>query len=236
MTDPAPSRHEVWKMFDRIAPRYDLLNHLLSLNRDKFWRKRVGELLPARSGLDVLDLATGTGDQLLSLYRTDKVSRGVGMDLSEGMLEIGRRKIAELGLSEKLQLQTGDAGKIPLGDSGYDVVTISFGIRNVLDVPTALGEMLRVLRPGGRALILEFSLPNNGLLRAGYLFYFRNILPILGGMISGDSCAYRYLNKTVETFPYGEAFCRLMSEAGFTKVRAVPLTFGVATIYVGDRS
>jgi demethylmenaquinone methyltransferase/2-methoxy-6-polyprenyl-1,4-benzoquinol methylase len=235
LSAPAPSRHEVWKMFDRIASRYDLLNHLLSFNRDKYWRKRVGQMMPNRLDLTALDLATGTGDQLVSLYQTGKISRGEGMDLSENMLAIGRTKIERLGLSNKLVLKTGDAGKIPAPDGSVDVITISFGIRNVTDVPSALREMHRVLRPGGRLLVLEFSLPKNGLLRTGYLFYFRHILPILGGLISGDSFAYRYLNKTVETFPYGQAFCTLMTDAGFNDVTAVPLTFGVASIYSGDK-
>jgi demethylmenaquinone methyltransferase / 2-methoxy-6-polyprenyl-1,4-benzoquinol methylase len=232
---PTPSRHEVWKMFDRIAHRYDLLNHLLSLNRDKYWRARIASLLTSKSNQEVLDLATGTGDQLVALYQTGKVAKGVGLDLSEKMLEIGRAKLARLKLDANLSLKTGDAGLIPLGDILFDAVTISFGIRNVTDVPSALIEMRRVLRPQGRALILEFSLPRSLVMRKLYLFYFRHILPVLGGMISGDSHAYRYLNQTVETFPYGESFCQLMRAAGFKEVHATPLTLGIATIYQGDK-
>jgi demethylmenaquinone methyltransferase / 2-methoxy-6-polyprenyl-1,4-benzoquinol methylase len=230
-----PSRHEVWKMFDRIAHRYDLLNHLLSLNRDKYWRARMASLLTVKPDQEVLDLATGTGDQLVALYQTGKVANGIGLDLSEKMLEIGRAKLARLKLDGNLSLKTGDAGLIPLGDNLFDAVTVSFGIRNVTDVPSALIEMRRVLRLEGRVLILEFSLPRNLFLRKLYLFYFRHILPVLGGMISGDSHAYRYLNQTVETFPYGESFCQLMRSAGFKEVHATPLTFGIATIYQGDK-
>ncbi len=230
-----PSRQHVWTMFDRIAHRYDLLNHLLSGNRDVAWRRKMATMLPSRSALDTLDLATGTGDQLLTLAETGKLRSGVGIDLAEKMLAIGREKIEQRKLSATLRLQTGDAGAIPFGDSLFDVVCISFGIRNVLDVPTALREMHRVLRPGGRALILEFSLPRNGIVRRSYLFYFRHILPLLGSIISGDSYAYRYLNQTVETFPYGEAFCSMMKDAGFTDVTATELTFGIATIYSGDK-
>lgn len=236
MTVPeSPSRYQVWKMFDRIAHRYDLLNHLLSGNRDIVWRRRMAAMLPARDNLDVLDLATGTGDQLLTLAETGKLRSGVGVDLAEKMLEVGRGKIAERKLGSLLKLQTGDAGAIPFANNSFDVVSITFGIRNVLDVSTALREMCRVLRPNGRALILEFSLPRNALIRKGYLFYFRHILPRLGGLISGDSYAYRYLNQTVETFPYGDAFRSLMAEAGFTNVHATEVTFGVATIYSGDK-
>ena len=236
MTAPdTPSRQQVWKMFDRIAHRYDLLNHLLSGNRDIVWRKRMAAILPTRGNLDALDLATGTCDQLLTLADTGKLRSGIGIDLAEKMLEVGREKIAQKNLGALLTLQTGDAGAIPFADASFDTVTISFGIRNVLDVPTALREMYRVLRPSGRALILEFSLPRNAIIRRGYLFYFRHILPRLGGLISGDSYAYRYLNQTVETFPYGDAFRSLMTDAGFTDVHATEVTFGIATIYSGDK-
>ena len=192
-------------------------------------------MLPEKNDLDVLDLATGTGDQLITLAETGKLRSGVGIDLAEKMLAIGREKIVAKQLDRLLTLQTGDAGAIPFPDNSFDAVSITFGIRNVLDVPTALREISRVLRPNGRALILEFSLPRNGFVRHSYLFYFRHILPRLGGLISGDSHAYRYLNQTVETFPYGEAFCSLMRESGFTSVQATELTFGIATIYSGDK-
>jgi demethylmenaquinone methyltransferase/2-methoxy-6-polyprenyl-1,4-benzoquinol methylase len=222
-------------MFDRIAPRYDLLNHLLSFNRDKAWRRKMTLLLPTRPKLTLLDLATGTGDQLLSLYDSGKIASGVGIDPAEGMLAIGREKIARRRLSATLSLILGSAEQIPFGDRSFDIVTISFGIRNVTDVPLALKEMHRVLKPGGRALILEFSLPKNAVIRGGYLVYFRYILPFLGGIISGDREAYRYLNQTVESFPYGDQFTALMCKAGFGNVKHTPLTFGVATIYQGDK-
>lgn len=222
-------------MFDRIAGRYDLLNHLLSGNRDKRWRRLVADALPMRADLRVLDLATGTGDQLLALYDSERVGSGIGIDLAEQMLEIGRKKILERALNEHLELQSGDAGEIPFDDESFDAVTISFGIRNVLDVSQTLKHMHRVLRPEGRAIILEFSLPKSKLLKSGYLFYLRHILPHLGAAISGDGSAYRYLNQTIETFPYGEKFCGLMRDAGFAHVGCTPLTLGVASIYVGDK-
>ncbi len=236
VTDTAPpSRREVWRMFDRIAHRYDLLNHLLSLNRDKAWRKRLVNSLPHRSGLRVLDLATGTADQLLALYDSGKVVDGIGVDPSEKMLEVGRAKIARRNLTDCLALKRGNGEEIPSDDDQYDAVTISFGIRNVTDVPHTLAEMHRILKPGGRALILEFSLPANSLMRWCYLVYFRRVLPFVGGLISGDSYAYRYLNQTVETFPHGEEFCDLLRGAGFEKVYATPLTFGIASIYSGEK-
>jgi demethylmenaquinone methyltransferase / 2-methoxy-6-polyprenyl-1,4-benzoquinol methylase len=223
-------------MFDRIAPRYDLLNRLLSFRRDVAWRRRVARCLPAGAGLAVLDLATGTADQLLSILecRPD-VANAVGIDMAERMLDVGRAKLRGLSTSAQVTLAVGDATAIPFPDRSFDAVTISFGIRNVANVGTALREMLRVLRPGGRALILEFSLPARPALRPMYLFYLRHILPRLGALISGDGSAYRYLNTTIEAFPCGEDFCALMRGAGFSDVQAQPLTGGVATIYQGDR-
>ena len=219
-------------MFDRIAPRYDLCNRLLSFGTDLAWRKKMLRLLPSREKMELLDLATGTADQALSLVCGDsRFVRATGLDMSENMLAVGREKISRLGLTEKIRLRTGDAGAIPEADSSADVVTISFGIRNVVSVPASLREMFRVLKSGGRVLILEFSLPENRAFRPLYLFYLRHILPNLGRAISGDSSAYRYLNETIETFPCGENFCALMRDAGFASVKFHPLSLGIATIY-----
>lgn len=231
-----PPRSDVWRMFDRIAHRYDLLNRLLSMGQDVAWRKRMARHLPERPGMDVLDLATGTGDQLIFLFdQRPDLGEGIGIDMAEEMLRHGRGKLPRRPSGERLSLMTGDATDIPFPEDRFDIATISFGIRNVTDVSRGLAEMHRVLRPGGRALVLEFSLPANALFRRFYLFYFRHILPRVGGLISGDAQAYRYLNTTVETFPYGEAFCGLMREAGFENVSATPLTFGIASIYQGDK-
>jgi demethylmenaquinone methyltransferase/2-methoxy-6-polyprenyl-1,4-benzoquinol methylase len=222
-------------MFDRIAHRYDLLNRVLSMRQDVAWRKRLARMLPERDDLRVLDLATGTGDVLLTLRAgCPRVRSGVGMDMSGKMLAFGKEKFEDSGQASALQMVRGDAMRIAAADASFDVVTISFGIRNVLDVDVALREMHRVLKPGGRILILEFSLPSNALLRWAYLLYFRNVLPRIGGLVSGDSYAYRYLNQTVETFPFGEAFAALMRKAEFKNVGMTPLTFGIATIYQGD--
>lgn len=222
-------------MFDRIAPRYDLLNRVLSLRRDVAWRRRLARSLTGRENLRLLDLATGTGDQILHLLDAGApIASAVGIDMAPEMLVQGREKIARRGLAERVSLQEGDATCLPFLDGSFDVATIAFGIRNVGDVPGALREMRRILRTRGRALVLEFSLPEGPRTRAAYITYLRHLLPVIGGWISGDAAAYRYLNRTIEAFPSGEAFCRLMREAGFVDVQAEPLTLGVATLYKGD--
>lgn len=228
-----PTAADSWRMFDRIAPRYDLLNRLLSFRRDVAWRRAMIRALPAGDGLRVMDLATGTADVLLALCRSGRgIRHAVGVDKSAGMLALGRRKAAGIQVADFVH---GDAQAISFAGDSFDAITIAFGIRNVPDVPAALREMLRTLRPGGRALILEFSKPANPLFRAAYFFYFRYILPRIGGLVSGDAQAYRYLNESAEAFPSGEAFSALMRQAGFHGVSARPLTFGIATLYTGDK-
>ncbi len=223
-------------MFDRIAPTYDLLNRLLSFRRDIAWRRRLVAALPSGDRLRVLDLATGTGDVLLALAESpNRLARGIGLDMSAQMLMQAKPKLRRAQSASRLSLNRGDACAVGFAEQSFDAVTIAFGIRNVPDVPAALREMYRVLRPGGRALILEFSLPRNLLIRAGYLTYFRHILPAIGRLVSGDAHAYRYLNASVENFPYGDAFVSLMRDAGFASVRVEALTFGVATLYIGER-
>ena len=231
-----PSRHESWRMFDRIACRYDLLNRLLSFRQDVRWRKKLSQHLPETNNQIILDIATGTADVLLSLIKTNqKINRGIGLDMAREMLRSGRKKIVDKSLEKQLQLFPADSQHLPFDSHSFDAVTIAFGIRNVMDIRLGLSEMMRVLKSGGRLLILEFSLPDLGLFRKFYLFYFRKILPIFGGFISGDAYAYRYLNKTVETFPYGEEFNRLMEEVGFQNVVNFTLTRGIASIYQGDK-
>lgn len=236
MKKEPPSRSDVWKMFDRIAHRYDLLNRLLSFGQDVIWRKKVVRHLKKTPDQHILDLATGTADLLLTIDQKHPfLQEGIGIDLAEKMLDVGQRKIADHGLNRKLHLQVGDVAAIPFPENSFDAVTIAFGIRNVENLKEGLGEMYRVLKSGGRAVILEFSLPSNRLIRASYLFYFRNVLPRVGAFISGDKYAYQYLNETVESFPYGNEFCDLMRQAGFKEVMSTPLTFGIATIYQGDK-
>ena len=231
-----PTEAESWKMFDRIARRYDFLNRLLSFRQDIAWRKRMIQCLPEGDSLVLLDLATGTGDVLINVYRiSGKIESGIGLDMSGGMLQYGRLKLIQQRLTSHLRLMCGDAMTMGLANETFDVATMSFGIRNVPDVTKALRDIHRVLKPGGRALILEFSIPRNPLFRSLYLFYFRHILTRIGGWVSGDSQAYKYLNSTVESFPYGDAFATLMRNAGFKSIETHELTFGIATLYVGDK-
>ena len=227
-----PSKRTSWQMFDRIAKTYDPVNRLLSFGLDVRWRKKVNAMLPDKSGLQLLDLATGIGDQVLMLCKINpNIEAAVGMDLSEGMLEKGREKVKTEGLEQKIELRTGDAVALPLEAECFDAITMSFGIRNVPNVVEAMREMVRVLRPNGKSLILEFSMPKNPIVRFGHLFYLRYVLPLVGGLISGDFQAYKYLNTSIEAFPYGEDFSELLVEAGFSKVKHYPVTFGIATIY-----
>jgi len=173
---------------------------------------------------------------LLSFFQNNpNIESGHGIDLAEKMLKIGRHKISQKGLNAQIILKHGDATKIPFENHEFDAVSIAFGIRNVESPLQVLREMYRTLNQGGRALILEFSLPNNSIVRQVHLFYLRFILPVLGGFISGHFKAYKYLNKTIETFPYGDDFCEMMMIVGFKKVKAKPLLWGVATIYQGDK-
>jgi len=225
-----------WKMFDAIAPRYDLLNHLLSFGLDIIWRKELARFLTDRKGQKVLDLATGTADVLLALFKnTSKVQSAFGIDLADKMLEVGRKKIQREKLEYCITLEHGDARQIPFDENTFDAATIAFGIRNMDDHIRVLKQMHRVLNKGGRALVLEFSLPENKILRNLHLFYLRNVVPFVGAVFAGHYKAYRYLNQTIETFPYGDDFCALMTQAGFQNVKANPLLFGIATIYQGDK-
>ena len=229
-------KSESWKMFNQISTSYDLLNHLLSFGLDIRWRKSLAKFLPKKNYVKIIDLATGTADVLISLCRRQKnIESAVGIDLADKMLEIGRKKIEKENLSKIITLKEGDAARILYADNAFDAATIAFGIRNVENPQIVLNEMHRVVREGGRALIMEFSLPNNLIFRVIHLFYLRAVVPILGGMISGHMHAYRYLNQTIETFPYGEEFCQMMERSGFKNVKANPLLFGVATIYQGDK-
>lgn len=229
-------KSESWKMFDEISPRYDLLNHLLSFGLHIIWRKRLLQFIPEKSHLRLLDLATGTGDVLISLAKGlgTKLSYGLGLDLADKMLSIAQEKINRTAL-KNIEVSHGDAMNIPLTDNSFDVVTISFGIRNTENPTKVLSEMYHVLNYSGRAIILEFSLPKNGFVRALHLFYLRTLVPAIGWIFSGHYKAYKYLNQTIETFPYGESFCKLMKDAGFKNVCVHELLFGVATIYVGDK-
>ncbi len=237
-TQVEQTRKNVWLMFDRIAHRYDLLNRLLSLRQDVVWRNKLARFLPDRNNLVVLDVATGTGDVLISLLKKsekNKISKCIGIDMAKQMLTIGRQKLIKMKLDDRIELYQGNATNIQFNKETFDVATISFGIRNMNNLDLCIQNMYRVLKQNGRVLILEFSLPKLVLLKKLYLFYFRKILPFIGRIISGDSYAYNYLNESVESFPYGDEFCEILKRNGFKNVKFHPLTFGIASIYQGDK-
>jgi demethylmenaquinone methyltransferase / 2-methoxy-6-polyprenyl-1,4-benzoquinol methylase len=232
----APSRHEVWKMFDRISPTYDCVNRVMTFGMDQLWRRRLCSFLPRQRGMRVLDCATGTGDQIIALMEKDHgISSVTGIDLAASMIEIGKQKIAKKNYSNQVDFQIASALEIPFPDHNFDCVTISFGIRNVMDIMAAFKEFRRVLKPKGRVLILEGTVPQKKWLKSFHLFYLRHFLPRIGGIISKNFDAYRYLNKTIETFPQGERFCGLMRAAGFVNVQANLLFGGIVTVYQGDK-
>lgn len=228
-------KNESYKIFDEIAHTYDFLNHFLSFGIDLYWRKKFLKNLPEKDSITVLDLATGTGDVPIVLTTDSRVKKVTGIDRSKEMVARGNFKIIKKKLSQKVNLEIGDGVDIPFPDNSFDLVTISFGIRNFPDPQKSLKNIYRVLKPGGRVLIMEFALPKNWLVRKTYFFYFRNILPFLGNLLSGHKDAYSYLNKTVEDFPYGESFKDWMDKSGFSNTWFKNFTFGIVNLYKGDK-
>lgn len=235
MTELTDKGRGIRDMFDRIAPRYDLLNRVLSLGIDRRWRRfAVRQLTVPKQG-KVLDIATGTGDVALEIGRqTDASVKIVGSDFTQGMLVLGRDKISASPYRDRIVLVNAPCEAMPHPDGIFDGITIAFGIRNVVDRQKGLCEMVRVLKPGGRAVILEFATPRNNLFRAIYHFYFLRVLPYLGGLISQRS-AYQYLPDSVLEFPDRESFKGMMEEAGFSDVQVYDLTGGIAAVHVGTR-
>lgn len=222
-------------MFDRIAPTYDLLNHTLSLNIDRLWRWRVVRLVRHFAPRRILDVATGTGDLAIAIARRIHGAEVLGVDLSEGMLDVARRKVADAGLDGRIVLDAGDAEHLAVPDEAVDVVTVAFGVRNFGDLDAGLREIARTLRTGGRVVILEFSTPRNPLARAFYGFWNRRVLPGVGGMVSHDRKAYEYLPDSIAEFPAPARFLEIMSRAGFRNCRARSQSFGIAYIYIGEK-
>lgn len=222
-------KQHIGQLFDRIAGTYDGLNHVLSLNIDKRWRRRAIRMLaPAEQ---VLDVAIGTADLTIEILRQGKAQHVTGIDLSHGMMAIGEQKVAKRGYAQQVQFDYGSAQQMPYADSSFDTVTCAYGVRNFANMDEGLSEMYRVLRTGGELMVLEFSYPTNPVIRWGYDLYFTHILPFIGNLFSRDKGAYSYLNRSVKNFPYGEAFCQHLRKAGFSQIKATPLTFGISTIY-----
>jgi demethylmenaquinone methyltransferase / 2-methoxy-6-polyprenyl-1,4-benzoquinol methylase len=235
METPATLNRQVQKMFSDIAPRYDLLNKLLSCGQDRYWRKRAVTRLSPQSGERFLDIATGTADVALEIIQSTPKGavQVVGMDFSEKMLELAQQKIESQGKASSIQLENGSAESLPFDDNSFEGTTTAFGVRNFSDVDRSLREMYRVLKPGGRCVILEFSLPKNFILNALYRFYFELLLPRVGRLISKHPSAYTYLPKTVASFPVRKEFSSLMQQAGFTNVAYKELTLGIVILYTG---
>jgi demethylmenaquinone methyltransferase/2-methoxy-6-polyprenyl-1,4-benzoquinol methylase len=233
-TPGAPEQAAIRSMFDRIAPRYDLLNRLLSAGVDVRWRRKAVDALDLKDAARILDLCTGTADLLIEALGRDSRRRGLGADLSPQMLARGLRKLERRGMATRSALVCADAERLPLREALFEGALVSFGIRNVGDRERALREVLRVLRPGSRLVVLEFGVPR-GLLGPPYRFYFGHVLPWIGGILSGDPAAYSYLPASVAAFPSPEAFAALMEKAGFGAVSWTTLTGGIATLHRGDK-
>lgn len=221
-------------MFDQISHRYDLLNHLLSVNIDKAWRNKAIKMLKAFQPKTILDIATGTADFAIAAGKLNP-EKITGIDLSEGMLRIGRQKVEKKGLSHLIELRKADSEALPFENHSFDAAVVGFGVRNFENLEKGLAEIFRVLCPGGVFVVLEFSLPKNKVFRSLYFFYFLKVLPWLGRLISKNSRAYTYLPESVREFPDGENFARILEKVGFEKCRWVPQTMGIATIYQAQK-
>lgn len=227
-------KEQVTKMFDTISKEYDGLNRVISFGIDIKWRNKVVEIIGKTKPYSILDIATGTGDLAINLAKT-KASKIVGLDISEGMLNVGRKKIERLELSNTIQMVLGDSEKIPFSDNSFDAITVAFGVRNFENLEKGLSEIYRVLKPGGTFAVLETSVPTKTPYKQGYKFYSTKILPTIGKLFSKDKLAYKYLSDSAAAFPYGIAFNNILNKIGFIDITNKPQTFGVATIYVAKK-
>ncbi|NDK18847.1 MAG: bifunctional demethylmenaquinone methyltransferase/2-methoxy-6-polyprenyl-1,4-benzoquinol methylase UbiE [Zetaproteobacteria bacterium] len=225
---------QVAQMFDNISKKYDFLNHFLSMGIDVGWRKKVVKIIGKQNPDCILDIATGTGDLAIMLADLN-VSEIVGLDLSEGMLAVGTEKVKAKHLSKVIAMIQGDSENLPFEDNRFDAVTVSFGVRNFENLTKGLSEILRVLKPQGKLVILEFSKPESFIMKHLYGFYSSVILPFLGKLISKDRSAYTYLPESVAAFPYGKAFNQILKNVGFNAIENQPVSFGIATIYSASK-
>lgn len=227
-------KEQVTKMFDNISKEYDSLNRVISFGIDIKWRNKVVDIIGKTNPKTVLDIATGTGDLAINLTKTsaDKI---IGLDISDGMLEVGRQKIAKSKLQNRIEMVLADSEKIPFEDNTFDAITVAFGVRNFEHLEKGLSEILRVLKPGGTFVVLETSVPTKSPYKQGYQFYSTKILPTIGSVFSKDKSAYKYLSDSAAAFPYGEAFNNILNKIGFIDIECKPQTFGVASIYVAKK-
>ncbi|SNR48001.1 demethylmenaquinone methyltransferase / 2-methoxy-6-polyprenyl-1,4-benzoquinol methylase [Lutibacter agarilyticus] len=227
-------KEQVTKMFDTISKEYDNLNRVISFGIDIKWRNKVVEIVGNTAPETVLDIATGTGDLAISLTKTS-AKKIVGLDISDGMLEVGRTKINKLQLNNKIEMVLADSEELPLEANSFDAITVAFGVRNFENLEKGLGEIYRVLKPGGTFVVLETSVPTKTPYKQGYRFYSTKILPTIGRVFSKDKVAYKYLSDSAASFPYGEAFNNILQKTGFIAIENKPQTFGVATIYIAKK-
>lgn len=232
--DKSGKKEQVATMFNNIAHRYDFLNHFLSMGTDILWRKKAIKLLKSQKPQSILDIATGTGDFAIEAMSL-KPQKIVGVDISEGMLEKGRIKIKEKGLDNIISLQIGDSESLPFATGEFDAILCSFGVRNFEHLEKGLAEMYRVLKAGGQVVIIEFSQPEKFPVKQLYNFYFKNILPLLGRLVSKDQVAYTYLPESVSVFPYGKKFTSILEIIGYKECRHIPLSGGIAAIYTAKK-
>ena len=231
-----PKKEKVREMFDNIAPSYDRLNHILSMNVDKLWRRHALKEIVDGTPQRILDVACGTGDSTISIAKAAAEGSSVtGADISEGMMALVKGKAEKAGVGERISLQVADGEALPYEEASFDRVTCAFGIRNFEHKEKGLTEFFRVVKPGGKAVILELSVPQSRLIRWAYDLYFLHVLPGIGGAVSGDKAAYRYLPASVHNFPSPKDFCRMMEDAGFRNVRCRTFTFGLCRMFVGER-
>lgn len=227
-------KEQVAEMFDNIAGNYDFLNHFLSLGIDIYWRKQLVKHLKKQAPKTILDVATGTGDLAIAMLKA-KPEKVIGIDISNGMLEVGRKKMKEKSLDHIITLQQADSEELPYEDNSFDAVCVSFGARNFENLEKGLTEMRRVLRDGGQLYILEFSQPTLFPFKQLYQFYFKAILPLIGKVVSKDNSAYSYLPESVKAFPFGKELNRIIENCGYTNAKNIPLTLGISSIYMAKK-
>lgn len=228
--NPEAKKKQITQMFDGISKSYDLLNRIITLGVDILWRKRVVNIVKKEAHDKILDIATGTGDLVIALAKIE-TTEIIGLDISPGMLEIGKKKVIINKLTHRIDMQLGDSEMLRYSDEYFDAVTVAFGVRNFENLALGLSEILRVLKPKGTLVILETSVPEKTPFKQGYGLYTKNLLPLIGRLFSKDKSAYSYLSESAAQFPYGISFNNILKEIGFTTVVHHPQTFGVATIY-----
>ncbi len=227
-------KEQVAQMFDNISDDYDNLNRVMTAGVDIKWRKKVVKLVGDTKPKQILDIATGTGDLAIMLAGLNP-DRVVGLDISEGMLAVGKKKVEKASLTHKVEMIVGDSENIPFEDNTFDAITVSFGVRNFENLDKGLKEILRVLKPNGIFVVLETSNPTKFPFKQGYKFYTNYILPIMGGLFSKDKTAYKYLSESANAFPFGKAFTAILEKNGFKEAKDLPVTFGVASIYTATK-